>query len=155
MQSRMKEHQLLEAEINELLATAKVGHIATINAEGYPYTLPVHFVYNDNKIYIHGLNKGEKIDNLAKNPKVCFEIEDMIGLIMNDAACDVNTEYRSVVILGNGVIVEDDTKKKEILSLIVNKYTPTLSGQKFPEEMLIATGIIEITVNQLTGKFYK
>ena len=155
MQARMKEHQLSEAEINELLSTAKVGHIGTINPEGFPYVLPVHFVYANKKFYIHGLNKGEKIDNLTKNSKVCFEVADMIGLIMNDAACDVNTEYKSVVALGNATLVEDDTKKKEILSLIVGKYTPTLTGQEFPPEMMIATGIIEISVTKLTGKYYQ
>lgn len=155
MQARMKEHQLSEAEINELLSTAKVGHIGTINAEGFPYVLPVHFVYSDGKFYIHGLNKGTKIDNLTKNSNVCFEVANMIGLIMDEAACDVNTEYKSVVALGNAAMVEEDEKKKQILSLIVGKYTPTLAGQEFPAEMLIATGIIEITVSQLTGKFYK
>ena len=155
MQARMKEHQLPEAEINEVLSTAKVGHIGTINSEGFPYVLPVHFVYADKKFYIHGLNKGTKIDNLTKNPKVCLEVADMLGLIMNEAACDVNTEYKSVVALGTAKMVADDAKKKEILSLIVDKYTPTLSGQQFPDEMLIATGIIEISVEKITGKFYK
>lgn len=151
----MKEHQLNTAEINALLAKAKVGHIGTINTNGFPYVLPVHFVYADEKFYIHGLSKGEKISNLTNNSKVCFEVEEMIGFIMDEKSCDVNTEYQSVVAFGNAKMIDDVENKKDILRMIVEKYTPTIAGQHFPDNMLKATGIIEITVSELTGKFYK
>ncbi len=155
MQARMKQHQLADAEINELLSKSSVGHIATHNRDGFPYVLPVHFVYVDDKIYIHGLIQGTKIDNLKANPKVCFEVEDMEGLIMDDKACDVNTKYKSVVVFGNATMVEEVEKKIEVLDKIVGKYTPQLSGQKYPDNMLKGTGIIEISILSITGKYYK
>ena len=47
MQGRMKQHQLLKEEINEVLSCAQVGRIATQNENGYPYIVPVHFVHKD------------------------------------------------------------------------------------------------------------
>ncbi len=150
----MKEHPLSTEEIEKLLANNKVGHLATNNPDGFPYLVPVHFFYTDKVIYIHGLNRGQKLDNINNNSKVCFETADMEGLILDDKACDVNTKYKSIVAFGNAEIIEDEQEKIAALNGVVGKYTPQLSGQTYPPEMLIATGIIKITIKEITGKFY-
>lgn len=155
MQYRMKKHQLNEEQITEILKTAPVGHIATINENGYPYVVPVHFVYHENKIYIHGLPRGQKISNILANEKVCFETFFMKGLILDDAPCDVNTEYESVVIMGKASIIKDADTKINLLNEIVAKYTPHLEGIDFPENMIRGTGIIQINIEERTGKYYK
>lgn len=155
MQARMKQHQLNETEIATLLSKARVGHIGTLNPEGYPYVLPVHFAYYKGKIYIHGLIQGTKIENLKSHSKVCFEVDEMEGLILDDKACDVNTKYQSVVVLGQAKMIDEMALKIEILNQVVEKYTPHLVGQQYPENMLKGTGIIEITIDSITGKFYK
>lgn len=155
MQYRMKKHQLNEEQITEILKTAPVGHIATINENGYPYVVPVHFIYHENKIYIHGLPRGQKISNILANEKVCFETFFMKGLILDDAPCDVNTEYESVVIMGKASIIKDADTKINLLNEIVAKYTPHLEGIDFPENMIRGTGIIQINIEECTGKYYK
>ena len=152
----MKTHQLDEEQITAILAKAQVGHIATINKEnGYPYVVPVHFVYFDGKIYIHGLVKGQKVSNILANEKVCFETYFMKGLILDEKPWDVNTEYESVVIMGKASIIKDPDLKLTALHKIVEKYTPNLSGIEFPDNVIRGTGVIEITVEECTGKYYK
>lgn len=155
MQYRMKKHQLNEEQITEILVNAPVGNLATINENGYPYAVPVHFIYDDGKIYIHGLPKGQKISNISTNEKVCFEAYFMKGIILNEAPCDVNTEYESVVIMGKAAIVKDDDLKETVLNKIVEKYTPHLSGIKFPEHTMRGTSVIEVIIEECTGKYYK
>jgi nitroimidazol reductase NimA-like FMN-containing flavoprotein (pyridoxamine 5'-phosphate oxidase superfamily) len=156
MQYRMKKHPLSEEQITEVLDKTPVGNIATINENGYPYVLPVHFVYHDHKIFIHGLPKGQKISNILANEKVCFETFIMKGLILDDAPCEVNTKYESVVILGKASIIRDDVDLKiDILNKIVAKYTPHLEGIDFPEKAVRGTSIIEIEIEECTGKYYK
>ncbi len=154
MQGRMKQHQLEIPEIETFLGEQKVGRLATLNADGAPYITPVHFVYIDNAIYIHGLCKGQKIDNIKRDAKVCFEADEMSGLILDEKPCDVNTAYRSVIISGTARLVEED-KKITALKGIITKYTPHLSGIALPDNMLKATAVIEITIQQITGKYYK
>ena len=79
----------------------------------------------------------------------------MEGLILDDKACDINTQYQSVVIFGSAGMIEDEKEKVKALNQIVKKYTPKLAGQQYPAEMLIATGIIKITIERIMGKFYK
>jgi len=156
MQGRMKQHQLTRKEISEVLENAQVGRIATYNESGYPYIVPVHFVVHQEKIYIHGLIKGQKISNLIKNNKIGFEVDEM-GEIIPDAkdVCDTNTEFRSVIILGTARMIEEVDLKKEILHAVVHKYTPQLAHLEFSAKMMKATGIIEISIVEITGKYYK
>lgn len=156
MQGRMKQHQLSKTEISDVLKSEQVGRIATHNENGYPYIVPVHYIVHDEKIYIHGLIKGQKISNLIRNNKVGFEVDEMGTIIPdNEAPCDTNTAYRSVIILGTAKMIEDIIIKEKILQAVVEKYTPQLSHLSFPEKMMIATGIIEIEPIEITGKYYK
>ena len=156
MQGRMKQHQLSKEEIQDVLFKAQVGRIGTHNENGYPYIVPVHFVVIDDKIYIHGLIKGQKISNLIRNGKVCFEVDEMGEIIPdNENPCDTNTAYRSVIILGTARTIDDRKLKEEVLHAVVAKYTPQLSNLGFPENMMKATGIIEISPVETTGKYYK
>ncbi len=156
MQGRMKQHQLTKEEINDVLSNAQVGRIATHNKNGYPYIVPVHFIVHEERIYIHGLIKGQKISNLIRNNKVGFEVDEM-GVIIpdNENPCDTNTEFRSVIILGTAQMIEDRGLKESVLRAVVAKFTPQLSHLDFPEKMMKATGIIEIIPIETTGKYYK
>jgi hypothetical protein len=155
MQNRMKNHQLNEDQIAEILLKAPVGNIATINENGYPYVVPVHFTYYEGKIYIHGLPQGQKISNILSNEKVCFQIYDMKGLILDNFPCGINTEYESIVIIGTARIIEDHDLKKIVLNKIVKKYTLHLNGMQLADNAIKGTGVIEVTIKECTGKYYK
>ncbi len=156
MQGRMKQHQLSQSEITEVLNNSEVGRIATNAPSGFPYIVPVHYIYWNEKIYIHGLIKGQKIEYLKLDSKVGFEVDEM-GAIFPDSTivCDTNTEFRSVIIFGNARMVDDMDLKREVLRGVVKKYTPQLSNLEFPANMFKATGIIEIIPIEVTGKYYK
>jgi nitroimidazol reductase NimA-like FMN-containing flavoprotein (pyridoxamine 5'-phosphate oxidase superfamily) len=155
MQNRMKKNQLNNEQITELLIKSPVGNIATINENGYPYVVPVHFIYYEGKVYIHGLPIGQKISNIKMNEKVCFETYYLTGYILDEKPCDVNTEYESVVIMGIASIVKDYNLKESVLNKIVGKYTPNLTETKLPSNMVKGTGVIEVIIKEITGKYYK
>lgn len=156
MQGRMKEHPLKPEEINALLSTESVGNLATVSPEGYPYVTPVHFVWLNAKLYIHGLCVGQKIAYLKANPKIGFEVFKLNGLLHDpELPCDTNTDYESVIITGTATLIDDEAQKIIVLDEVVKKYTPQHSGKTYPPAMLKATGIIEITPISTTGKFFK
>lgn len=157
MQNRMKTHELDKKQVEALLLAAQVGRMATQSVEGYPYIVPVHFVYYNEKIYIHGLPKGQKVEDISRNPKVGFEVDEMIRILSEgvEVACNVNTEYNSVIIMGNASVISDVTYKREILHRIVEKYTPHLSSGELPENMVRGTAVIGISIHECTGKYYQ
>lgn len=157
MQNRMKTHTLTMPQVVELYERAQIGRIVTQNPDGFPYAVPIHFIYHDGKIYTHGLPKGQKLDNLAQNSKVCFEVDEMISLLHDgvSTACDVNTEFNSAIALGNARLVEDARCKRDVLDRIVEKYTPHLSGTPLPDTMVNGTAVVEIVISECTGKYYR
>jgi hypothetical protein len=157
MRHRTKTHLLTQKQIDELLQHAQVGRIGSFSQDGYPYVLPMHFVHFDNKIYMHGLPKGKKIDNIKFNSNVCFEVDEMISLLYAEVEdpCDVNTEFNSVIIKGNAVILQDIDEKKLALSKIVEKFTPHLSDKQMPLNMVKGTAVIRIDIVECVGRYYK
>ena len=157
MQNRMKQNPLPTEEINELLKVNPVGTISTLLEDGAPYAVPVHFVLYEGNVYVHGLPKGQKIDNILKDPRVCFETFEMAEKLLDDVdtACSVNTEFKSVIITGKASIVDEYSKKETALNAIVKKYTPQFADKTLPENMVNGTAVIEIVPIEITGKYYK
>jgi len=156
MQHRMKTHPLTEEQINHLLQRAQTGSLATLNPDGTPYSTPIHFVYYDNAIFVHGLPKGKKLDNIAQDSRVGFSVFEMDKLLLDPdgKSWDTNTKYESVIISGTAKLVDDIEEKRNALNKIVEKYTPHLVNNEIPNNMVKGTAVIRIDVTEITGKYY-
>lgn len=154
MQARMKKHQLTTEQINSLLDSAHVGHLGTQGESGFPYITPVHFVHINGHVYFHGLSAGQKLKNLRANSRVCFEVTGAHSYLQADVPCNTNTAYQSVIITGHAAELKDADAKAAVLDAIVAKYTPQHSGKSYPDNMLKMTAVVEITILEITGKYY-
>lgn len=158
MQNKMQNHQLIKKDIQNLLASAQVGHLGMVNIQNNPYVIPIHFVYFNDAVYFHGLDKGEKIDNIKNHSEVCMEISEMEALILPENekdVCHVNTAYKSAIVYGNATLIDDFNEKREALTKIIEKYTPQLNSQNILENRINATIVIKLSIKNMTGKYYK
>lgn len=135
-----------------LLNEAMIGRLGT-SLEGRPYVVPLSFVYHDGKIFFHSAKTGKKMDHIAGNPRVCFEVDEG-ELIPADEACSIHWKLRSVIAYGTARVVNDHKEKVEALRLLVEKYGPGKSDQITPEriESYENLAIVEITVEKITEK---
>lgn len=156
MQHRMKTHMMTKEKIEDLLNRTTTCSIATLNADGTPYVTPMHHIFHNGYIYMHGLPKGTKIDNIKANPRVSITAYEMDSLLLDPKgnACDTNTKYQSVIISGMAAIITEVEYKREILMEIVKKYTPQLSDTVLPENMVAGTAVIKVQILDITGKYY-
>lgn len=156
MQHRMKTHPLTKERLNNLLSRVQTGSLATVNPDGTPYNTPVHFIHTNDCIYVHGLPKGQKIDNIIRDNKVGFTAYEMQELLLdeNGNPCDTNAKYESAIVTGSAAFVEDIEEKKAVLKRIVEKYTPHLAEVPLPDNMVRDTAVIRISITELTGKYY-
>lgn len=156
MQHRMKTHTMTHEQVENLLHTTATASLATLNADGSPYNTPVHYLNQDHAVYLHGLPKGQKTDNVTADPRVCMTLYAMDSLLLDadEKPCDTNTKYQSVILSGRAVLLDDPGQKREILSAIVQKYTPHLGGKELPEPMIRGTAVIKIQIEEMTGKYY-
>ena len=157
MQNRMMKFTLDSDSVERVLTDSAVGRISTVGADGYPYTVSVHYWYDGNAVYFHGLPKGEKLDNIKANPKVCFEVSSMKSILAPEDErniCTADTEYESVVIRGKAYIMEKRTEKKPVLEKIVEKYLPG-AVNPMPEKRIDGTAVVKIIIESKTGKYHR
>lgn len=139
--------------IQSMLKHSLVGRMATINRKGYPVIKPVNFVYMDRKLYIHSSLRGEKIADIRRGSPVCFELDDPIAYApAAGPACMAGYYYRSVVIKGMAALIVERGRKLKILERLMEKYQPEGGYDSISEEVMKKTAVIEITVENMTGK---
>ena len=149
--------QMTSETIYELLEHTPVARLATVDADGMPYVVPVNYVYTDGRLYVHGKLSGRKMDNLARDPRVCFEVDEMQGLVLSEEPnpCRTNTAYRSVIVRGEAAVLEDMERKLFALRAIADKYTPQFRDLSIPPAAAAKTAVIEISICNISGKYYK
>ena len=60
-----------ESTAVEILKKGSYGVLSTVGADGYPYGVPVNYVYDDVKIYFHCAKSGHKLDAVRASRKIC------------------------------------------------------------------------------------
>ena len=147
------------SEIGRILSMTNIGRLATVGLDGYPYITPVNFVSLDGKIYFHSSPKGEKLDNLIREPRVCFEVDVPlayidVGLDPTRPICNLHQYYHCVIIRGIATDVQDRSLKLAALNGLIAKHEKTddftpvtadMSGYK-------ACKVIEIKPESITAK---
>ena len=97
------DNQLPQEQALEMLKNAPYGVIALEGDENYPYTVPVNYAFEDNKIYFHGATEGHKVDAAKRNEKVSFCVVTQADIVSEAYNC----LYLSTVAFGKVKIVED------------------------------------------------
>ncbi len=139
--------------IVELLNTCHIGRLGTIGKDGYPMVKPLNFAYHDGKIYFHTAKEGEKIEDIKRDKRVCFEVDLPIAYVKgNENPCRAEYLYRSVIIKGRAYIVEDRDEQIFALRCLMKKYQPEGGYGDFLEEKLQITGIVRIDIEEMVGK---
>lgn len=142
-----------ETVIVGLLNACHVGRLGTIARDGYPMVKPLNFAYDRGRIYFHTAKEGEKLDDIRRDNRVCFEVDLPIALVKSKGSpCRAEYLYRSVIIKGRARIVEDASERMAALMRLMEKYQPEGGYGEFPEEKLKMTGVVRIDIEEMTGK---
>ena len=119
---RSKANMLTNEEVENILKTSPNGTLALYGENGYPYSVPVNFVYSDGKIYFHGAAEGYKLDCMKKDPHVSFSV---IG--KDDIAKEnFTTLFSSVIAFGTIRVIDTMEEKIPVLEAMVGKYSAEL-----------------------------
>jgi nitroimidazol reductase NimA-like FMN-containing flavoprotein (pyridoxamine 5'-phosphate oxidase superfamily) len=136
-----------------ILNTSHIGRLGTITGDGYPMVKPLNYVYHEGKIYFHTAKEGEKIDDIKRDSRVCFEVDMPLALVKSKGSpCRAEYLYRSVIVKGRAYIVEDAVERMVALKGLMEKYQPEGGYGDFPEEKLRITGVVRIDIEDTSGK---
>ena len=147
---RRKRQQLSDEESIGILQRATSGTLALLGDNGYPYAVPISYVYTDGKLYFHSALSGHKIDAIRSCDKASFCVIDQDEVKPEK----YTTFFRSVIAFGRIHIVDDEAEKLSIARLLGNRYNPNQEEalQKELEHGLSRMLVIRFDIEYLTGK---
>jgi nitroimidazol reductase NimA-like FMN-containing flavoprotein (pyridoxamine 5'-phosphate oxidase superfamily) len=136
-----------------LLRQCPVGRLGTVGADGSPMIKPLNFVYLDGDIYFHSAREGEKMDDVRRDERVCFEIDLPVGYVRSDTIpCRAGYRYQSVIVKGRALVVEDRETRLRALGALMEKYQSEGGYGPFPEDKLALTAVVRIVIDHISGK---
>lgn len=143
----------------EMIKRATSGVLSVIGDEGYPYGVPLSYVYVDGSgeegsvgtFYFHCAKTGHKIDALRACEKACFTIIDRDDVV----ADEFTTYFKSVIAFGRVKILETPEEIMPAIHMLADRYSPDESEEKKAGEIdkeMPALAMLELTVEHMTGK---
>lgn len=145
-----KERQLSAEDTVKIFAQGNHGILAVNGDDGYPYAVPVNYVYESGRIYIHSAKHGYKVDAVKNNNKVCFSA--ILNSEIQQEKC--TAAYQSVIAFGKLSFVEEEAEKRKILERFVYKMAPDFvqNGMDLIERAIDKTALLCIDVEEIKGK---
>jgi nitroimidazol reductase NimA-like FMN-containing flavoprotein (pyridoxamine 5'-phosphate oxidase superfamily) len=139
----------------DLLAHGYCGRIASVGADGWPYCVPLLYVWTGGEVLVHtSAAHGHFRANVDHDPRVCFEVDDP-GEVYNYGRfeCDSGLAFRSVIVSGAIRIVGDGAAKAVFFDAFMAKYGKPDSGrpkQFYPR--LNDVTVYALAPERITGK---
>lgn len=142
--------ELTPEECVRVLERGTHGVLAVLGDGGYPYAVPLSYVYEDGKIWFHCAKQGHKLDAIRKEPKVSFCVVDQDKIVPEE----YTTYFRSVIAFGTAQELKDEGEKRKALEALAAKYSPDqVEGrQKEIQSQFANVTMVEINVEHMTGK---
>ncbi|MGH9412208.1 MAG: pyridoxamine 5'-phosphate oxidase family protein [Terriglobales bacterium] len=119
------QRQMPDEEARTFLRGQRIAHAGTVDAEGWPYVVPLVYIYEGgDKLYLHtGDHNGHFRANIAKDPRLCVEVSDIGPLHRGKPyACNSALVYTSVIVYGTVTVLKDREKKAWFLDRLLPKY---------------------------------
>lgn len=107
--------ELTAVQIEDLLKKQVTGRLAC-HANGVTYIVPVNYVYSGGYIYSHSA-MGKKIKMMRKNPKVCFEADDIKSIFC----------WKSVIAWGRYEEITDLDEQQQAMQGLIHRIMPLVT----------------------------
>ena len=148
---RRKNQMLSEAESIRILEQGSSGVLALLGERGYPYAVPLSYIYHDHKIFFHAANSGQKIDAIRGCEKASFCVIEQEHIVPEE----YTTYFRSVIVFGKIRIIENEDEKREEIERLALKYHPRDSQtgrSRMIEKSWESFCMLELSTEHISGK---
>jgi len=151
---RRKDKQIQDRDlIDQIIGKAQVCRLGLCK-DKMPYIVPVSFGYDGQFIYFHTAAEGMKIDFIASNNQVCFELEHDVKIIPNNSlACKWTFSFYSVIGFGTVEELKESHPKAYAFNQIMKHYSNRdWDVLDFDGQLLEKTRLWRVSIDRITGK---
>ncbi len=139
--------------LNQIIDESYVCHVG-FNDQEQPVVIPTLGWRDGDTLYIHG-SRGSRMLNVIKaGGKVCITFTLLDGLVMARSAFHHSANYRSAVVFGLPVLVEDRQAKLDALNVFMDKIAPGrwVQLRETNEQEISATDVFRLPLDEASVK---
>ena len=138
--------------MEQLLQSEEVGRLG-LTCDDQPYVIAINYTYTDRQILIHCALEGRKLDMIARNARVCFEVSRQEGPAVPHGGNRCDMPFESVLCFGTARVINDLEERIEVLNRFQTRYdTPEKTREQIGPERAAKCGAIVIDVHRMTGR---
>jgi nitroimidazol reductase NimA-like FMN-containing flavoprotein (pyridoxamine 5'-phosphate oxidase superfamily) len=141
------------ATIYRIIDEALICHVGLVQEE-QPFVIPTLHARWDDHILLHGATKSRLIRHVQAGNAICLTMTIVDGLVLAKSVFHHSINYRSVVLFGQGSLVESDQAKFDALRIFTEQIMPgRWQDARVPNEKeLKATGVVSIPIDSASAK---
>ena len=149
---RKKANEISEEEAKKLLRESRRGVLAVNGDDGYPYAVPINYLYDEETqvIIFHGSKVGHKVDALKRSDKVCFTVYGNETVETDEAWAPF---LESAVVFGRCHLVADRGESDALCRKFAMKFYPT---EKMVDDEVATSGkavqMFRLQIEHISGK---
>jgi nitroimidazol reductase NimA-like FMN-containing flavoprotein (pyridoxamine 5'-phosphate oxidase superfamily) len=142
------------AVVDAILDEALIAHLGIADEHGQPFVIPTLHARRGDVVYLHGSTASRTLRALRSGAPVCLTVSLLDGLVLTRAAMHHSANYRSVMLLGEAVLVKSRAEKLAALEAIVEHIVPgRWSEARTPtENELKATSVLALPIAEASAK---
>ena len=142
--------QLDRAACEEILMRGTSGVLALSGDDGYPYAVPLSYVWAEGKLIFHGAKSGHKLDAMRHEPRASFCVIGEDEIVPER----YTTHFRSVICFGRMRVAEEPDEMRRLTLLLGEKYWPDHPKEAYEEidGAMSRLCVFVMDVERMTGK---
>ena len=149
---RRRERGLTIEKARRVIEESDFGVMSTVDAQGVPYGVPIHFALEGNKLYFHGTvsEDSRRALNLQVNDRVSICFVRHCRVVQDE----LSTDYASAIVSGRVCLAEGEDKARCINALI-RRFAPDNSPERNARELTENMHITKwwmVEIESVTGK---
>jgi uncharacterized protein len=139
--------------IDAVLDAGLVAHLGFV-IDGQPYVIPTLHARVDDHVYVHGSAASRALRALSGRIPVCLTVTLLDGIVLARSVFEHSMNYRSVVVLGIAVPVDEPDEKLVALEAFTDKLLPGRWGEARPpnRKELKATSVLRLPLDEASAK---
>ena len=137
----------------QILDEGFICHVGFV-LDNQPFVIPTGYGRSGDNLYIHGSAASRMLRNLDQGIAVCVTVTLLDGLVLARSIFNHSMNYRSVVVLGTAVAVENPREKLESLRALSEHILPGRwdDARQPNERELKATLVMRLPITEFSAK---
>lgn len=139
--------------VDDVLDSQLTCHVA-FSVDGWPYAIPTVHARDRDRLLLHGSSLSRMVGSMQSGVRVCVTVTEINGIVAARSAFNHSINYRSVMVFGTAIPVEERAEKLAALRTIVDHVLPGRWQEVRPPtpQELRATAVLSLPLDRVTAK---